>query len=893
MHTDKKLLHYSLVEKIGEGGMGVIWKAVDTTLGREVAIKILPEHVAQDAERLARFEREAKLLASLNHPNIATIHGFHQCEGMHFLAMELVEGEDLADLLKRGPLEIGEALGVARQIAAALEAAHVQGVIHRDLKPANVVLTPDGKAKVLDFGLAKAVESAAASGSGSLSLSPTITSMGTVAGMILGTAAYMSPEQARGKPVDRRADLWSFGCVLYECLTGKQLFRGETVSDSLAAILRKEPDWSELPDGTPPLIRLLLRRSLTRDRGQRLQDAGDARIELEQAIEDPHGASFGLATGNEAPVSAARTTGWLPWAVALSALLLAVFLGIRGNSPEPSPVRRLAIPLPGITEFGDNSASPPVVSPDGRAVLFGGPDESGGISLWLRPLDSFIAQPLANTDGAEFAFWSPDSRHVGFFSGGTIQLLELATGRMQTLGNADVTVARGGSWNADGMILFSPNSNAGIHVIDAAGGAVRQVTYPDPDVRDSSHRWPFFLPDGEHFLFVSWTNDLGSRQEHGGVFVASLSGDEEPQRVLPDASKAVYVPPGYLLAIRGDNLVATPFDAGERRVTGDAMVVTSGVYSNRMTAHAAISGSNDDTLVYAPGSALRSSTLAWYDRNGTSTETGGEPAPIYHLRLSPDATRAAVVIIANSGDGEIWIVDLIRGIRTRLAADSWTYDDALWSAAGDRLLFTSMEKGTLDLFTTLADGSSEQQPFLLDGNDKDLYDWSVDGKYVAYGPVDGIPGIWIYYVESQRSEAIISGDTVYTEARFSHDGKWIAYVSDESGREEVFVQSFSTEGSVKLGRRWQVSTSGGTGAHWRDDGREIVYLSPEGQVMAVAIDLGAGSLELGVPRELFTIDGVMVAADATGDHQRFLIATRDALATQPIHVVLNWLSDLE
>jgi len=908
------LLHYRLVDKIGEGGMGVVWKAVDTALGREVAIKVLPELFSEDPDRLARFEREARLLASVKHPNIATVHGLHeapstpstgsgqagsgQAGSVRFLAMEFVEGEDLASRLERGPLAMDDALAVSKQIAAALEAAHSNGVIHRDLKPANVVLTSDGEAKVLDFGLAKAADPSAASASGSLSLSPTMTSAGTQAGMILGTAAYMSPEQARGKPLDRRTDLWSFGAVVYECLTGVRLFHGETVSDSLAAILRKEPDWSTLPADTPPLVRLLVRRCLARDPKKRLQDAGDARIEFEHAIEDPRGESLGLARGETAAEAKPTGRSWLPWAIAALALVAAVAFAMRGDepaAPELRAARRLLIPVPGPTEFGDSSASPPAVSPDGRFVVFGATDKGGETRLQLRPLDDFTARPLSGTEGAQYAFWSPDSRHVGFFRGGKLRRIEIASGRVQSIGGEGSSFPRGGAWNADGQIVFSPNSNTGIHLIDAAGGTAKQITVPDPEIPDGSHRWPYFLPDGEHFLFVLWTNDPAAQEEHGGVYVASISGDDEPTRIVSDASSVAYAPPGNLLVMRGDNLIAIPFDADERRVSGEASVIASGVLRNRSNGHGAFAISSEGTLVYASGQAFVPSTLNWYDRAGNKANDLLEPAPYGKISLAPGERLAAASITGDTGDSEIWILDLDRGVRTRLVHGLSSYTDPLWSVDDKRVLYTSLDRGAIDFCARSVDGSGEEEPILLDELDKDLFDWSPDGKYIAYWPVgsgSGTSDIWIYSLERRTSELLVGGDSTYSHARFSPEMRWISYVSDDSGRPEVFVQAFDREAGVKRGGRWQLSTAGGTQPHWRSDGLEVVYLDPDRRMMAVSIEAGPGGLEFGVPRELFTIDERITALDASGDHQRFLIATRDEIASEPLRVILNWPSGI-
>lgn len=909
LHPGQTLLQYRIVDKLGEGGMGEVWKALDTTLDREVAIKVLPEVFSQDPERLARFEREAKLLASLNHPNIATVHGLHEADpstgsgqgGLRLLAMEMADGEDLASRLSRGPLPVDEMLAVAVQVAAALEAAHSKGVVHRDLKPANVVLTHEGQAKVLDFGLAKAVEPDAASASGSLSLSPTMTSGGTVAGMILGTAAYMSPEQARGMPVDRRTDLWSFGCLMFECLTGEQLFRGETASDSMAAILSNEPDWTLLPEDTPPLVRLLLRRCLTRDPAQRLQDAGDARIELQLAIEDPRADSLGLAPV-EASVAARRRdrgVARIPWALAAAATLLAAYFALRppASTLEGTDTRHLMIPIPGSTVFGDGHGSPPAVSPDGRLVVFGANEGFGEYRLWLRALNDSVARPLADTEGAEWAFWSPDSRHVGFFRGGKLRRIELATGRVRPIGGAGSTYPRGGSWNANGQIIFAPNSNAGIHVIDAEGGEPRQLTTPDPDVPDSSHRWPWFLPDGDHFLYVLWTNDSQARESHGGVYLTSLSGGEKPVRIVPDASSVAYASPGYLLVVRDGNLMATPFDTRKKQVTGEAVLIATGVRFDRSNAKGAFTASNDGTLVYAGGEIFLDATINWYDRAGNETAVSLAPAAYQSVRLAPDATHAAAAITAPSGDNEIWVLDLARSVSTRLASAAWTYDYPVWSGRSDRVMYGAQQAGGWDFYTRSADGSGVEQPVLVDGSDKVLYDWSRDGKSLVYWPIgagSGTPDLWIYSVEEQSAEVLIDGEPTYTDARFSPDGRWIAYAADDTGDLEVFIQALGSEGDgqgpggMQGGARVRVSTSGGDLPHWRDDGREIVYMDPDQRLMAVAVEVEQDRLALGTPRELFALERRIVTGDITGDHQRFLLATQDQVPSEPLHVILNW-----
>jgi len=432
--------------------------------------------------------------------------------------------------------------------------------------------------------------------------------------------------------------------------------------------------------------------------------------------------------------------------------------------------------------------------------------------------------------------------------------------------------------------------------MEAAGGTAREITTPDPDVPDSSHRWPSFLPDGEHFLFVSWTNDLRARPEHGGVFMGSISGDEEPVRILPDASSAAYVPPGYLMGIREGSLIASPFDLGEKRVTGEGKVIASGVLGNQGNAHGAFSASMEGTLVYARGQAFQPSTLLWYDRAGKVTPAAGEPAAFTSVRLAPSQDHAVAAIPGESGDGQIWVIDLVRGVRTRLGHGGWAYDRPLWSRAGDQVLYESQELGALDFEMRFADGSGEPVQILADEQDKILYDWSRDGRHVVYWPMgDGssTSNLWIYSMETQTAEPLNQGEPTYKDARFSPDSRWIAYVSDEPGRMEVFVQAFSGDDGVKGGARWQLSTAGGTAPHWRDDGGEILYLDPDRRVMAVSVEAREERLILGAPKELFQINDRIASMDFSDDHTRLLVAAREEVESEPLYVVVNWVGDLD
>ncbi len=880
LSAGSKLGPFEVLSPLGAGGMGEVYRARDVRLDREVAIKVLPEAMVSDPERVARFQREAKLSASLNHPNIAAIHGFeeHESNGRSacFLVLEFVAGETLAVRLKRGPMPVEETLHICRQIADALESAHDSGVIHRDLKPGNIMIRHDDSVKVLDFGLAKAITDD--SSMSAPSNSPTITANYTRPGVILGTAAYMSPEQARGRPLDKRTDIWSFGAVLYECLTGESPFAGETVSDSIGAIMHKEIDLTRLPPGTPSMVRHVLRRCLERDRKNRLRDIGDARVELEYSTDH----------ADDSVSRHERGASRLPWVLVALSVLAIAWLTASRSAPRTETSYRLTIPVPAATQFGDQAASPPVISPDGRHVVFGVQEPGGKTRLWLRRLDEFTARPLNGTDGAAYAFWSPDSRHVAYFRGGRLRRIEVQTGREQAIGGAGAHYPRGGSWNARGEIVLAPNANSGIHVIDAAGGTARPITHVDPAIPDGSHRWPFFLPDGQRFLFTVWTNDLGAREQVGGVYLGSLSGDEPPRRLTTDASSAVFARPSHLLVVRGDNLVAIPFDVGAGAINGEPAVVASGVLRNLATGHATFSASNDLTLVYAGGQAFVPSTFSWYDRSGVRTPVPGEPDAIFTFRIAPDSSRAAIAVPGQGGDGEIWILDLARGVRTRVAESGGAIDYPAWSADGDSLLYSAPDMG---LYVRLADGSGNSEPVLVDKMDKILYDWSLDERFVAFWPLasgSGTPDIWIYSVDSASSAPCAVGEATYENARFSPDGRWLAYVSDDSGRREIFVQELRDTGDARTGARVQVSTAGGDEPHWRADGLEITYVDPQDGLMAVALEPRDGKLRVDTPQQLFTLDGPVEGVDAASDHERFLVATRVEVHSEPLHVILNW-----
>ncbi len=871
---------YEVVAAIGAGGMGEVYRARDTRLGREVAIKVLPESFANDADRLARFEREAQVLASLNHPNIATIHGLEE----RALVMELVEGPTLADRIAEGPIPIDEALPIARQIAEALEAAHERGIIHRDLKPANIKLRPDGTAKVLDFGLAKLGESGlGARGSGfDGSLSPTISVQATMAGVILGTAAYMSPEQARGKAVDRRADIWAFGCVLYEMLTGKPPFEtGDTISDAVAAILKNEPDWNALPTDTPANVRTLLRRCLQKDPQKRLPHIGIARMEIEEPAAP--------APPSIAPVVRAQRSFSVSWPLAFVAVVFMMLVysalpWLQDDVPSPDlPAVRTSI----ITPISTDPISL-ALSPDGKQIVFVA-SVNGVAQLWLRRLDRDTAQPLRGTEGARYPFWSPDSRSVAFSTAGKLMRLDIGGGTPEVLATL-AAGGRGGTWNQDGVILIAPNTGSPLIRVSANGGGGVPATRL---VRQNGHRFPQFLPDGHQFLFFAFGN-----ADAQGIYLGSLDS-QDVTKILTSDSPGVYSQ-GFLYWVRsGTTLVAQQLDTDQRRLVGDVFTVADAVATDSITGGIAVSVSRTGLIAYRTGAANHRQ-LKWYDRTGKMLGVLGDPddSALLAPRLSPDGRRA----VANrsvQGNQDIWLMD---GTRTsRFTFDRGLDRFPLWSPDGLRILFDSTRKGTRDLYTKSSTGAGEEELVLTSADDKSATDWSPDGRYVMYRAIEMQTGrdLMVLPLATRKPWVFLRTQFEENMGFFSPDGRWIAYQSNESGRVEIYVRPFiNAENAVsatRLGGQWQVSTSGGIEAHWRRDGRELYYINAEGELMAAPTVTDGDSFQVGAPVKLFAPQIYGGGADVAQGSQydvapdgRFLINTVLDEVTSPITLLQNW-----
>ncbi|MEQ1757201.1 MAG: protein kinase [Vicinamibacterales bacterium] len=896
---------YDVLAQIGEGGMGQVYRATDTSLGRQVAIKVLPEAVAADADRVARFEREAKTLASLNHPNIAAIYGFEKSGGTLALVMELVEGEDLSALIARkagvedgvrragpsGPagLPLDEALPIARQIAEALEAAHEQGIIHRDLKPANIKVRPDGTVKVLDFGLAKALDAgrgfSPAGHAGShdpayvpLSQSPTITSpaMLTGVGMILGTAAYMSPEQARGKPVDKRADIWAFGCVLYEMLTGQRAFAGEDVADVLSRVLQLEPSLDALPPSMPVRVRQALRVCLRKDLSQRAHDMADVRLALEGAFE----VTAPLPT---AAATAPPQRGRLAWMAFVVAMLVAAALAVPAlrhlrETPPSLPESRLDIVTP-----ATNDPASFALSPDGRAVVFVATGD--GLSrLWLRRLDEESARPLAGTEGAIYAFWSPDGRSIAFCADGFLKRIDVAGGSPRTLA---ASIGRGGAWSPDGTILFTRVANAPLFRIGASGAEPVAVTRLGVH---TSHRYPQFLPDGRRFVFFA----EGSPDVEG-IYLGSLDSFETTRLAAAD-SAGVYSSAGWLLFIRAGTLLAQRLDIDRRELTGDPVAVADAVTFDNNISLGAVSASATGLVAYRSGGASQRQ-LVWFDRAGKALGTLGAPDGdgLSTPALSPDGRRAAVHRTVD-GNADIWILETAR--TTRFTFDEGLERYPVWSRDGDRIVFDSNRRGVRDLYARQANGAGGDQLLVASEQAKSASDWSRDGRFLMFHAADSetVFDLWILPLGGDRKPFLFL-ETKFDERRgtFSPDGRWVAYMSNQSGQFEIYLRPFRGAASAETDPQWQVSTGGGAQPRWRNDGRELYYVTQDGTLMAVPIGTDDTTPEPGAPVALFRPrihgSGTDLTAgmpyDVASDG-RFLIDTVLDQGTSPITVIQNW-----
>jgi Tol biopolymer transport system component len=863
--------------------MGEVYRARDRKLQRDVAVKVLPEGFAQDAQRLARFEREARTLAALNHPNIAAIYGVEEVGGVNALVMELVEGPTLADRLAHGAIPADEALLMARQLADALEAAHEHGIIHRDLKPANIKVREDGTVKILDFGLAKAIHAGASGLSDDVSNSPTLTARETEMGAIVGTAAYMAPEQARGKAVDKRADIWSFGVVLYEMLVGRRLFAGPTLSDTLAAVLKTEPDLTRVP----VQARRIVERCLRQDLRQRWQAIGDVRIAIEET----------LAGETAEPASVPPRRNVLRWALFLLALAVAGVLASAGvmnllATPPESPLVRFTIVPPANGRFGIRSGGGLhlAVSPDGKNIVFAGRGDDGKVQLWLRSLDSTVPRPLAGTGSAAFPFWKPDGKSIGFFAGGKLWRMDLTGGPAIFL--ADAPDGRGGTWNDAGVIVFCPGLNAPLYTVAEAGGAVSTVTRPDAEAGENDQWLPWFLPDGRHFLYAK--GDY--RRSQLTIRIGSLASPEE-NRVLQDADSSAVYAQGHLLFLRGTTLMARSFDAKRLEFTGEAVPVAERVrvLGNRAGGES-FSVSSTGLLVYAGGAVEDDLRLTWFDRTGKRLRVIGDPGNLGRMDLSPDGNTVAVAI-TDRGNTDIATCDALRGLCTKLTTSPALDDSPVWSSESDMIVFRSFRSGRADLFRKPADGSGPELSLYAD----ELYKWpnsfSPDGTlaYVTFGAPKSAGDIWFLRdalgpAGTPKPAPFLQSDFYEGHVQFSADGKWIAYESNESSiRVEIYVVPSSGRG-----KRVRVSASGGWLPRWRGNGKELFYIGPDERLMSAGIEVIGTSLQVGKIEALFggLIVGRGFLYDVSPDGQHVLAVVPPEGQPEELTVVMNFTAGL-
>jgi serine/threonine protein kinase len=872
---------YDITARIGAGGMGEVYQALDTNLGRLVAIKTLPASAAPDQERLTRFEREAKILATLNHPNIAQIYGLETSNGVRALVMELVEGSTLSERIAKGPVPLDEALPIARQIAHLLEAAHENGIIHRDLKPGNVMIRGDGTVKVLDFGLAKNVVSASSTDD-----SPT-TIAATFSGLILGTAAYMAPEQARGRHVDKRVDIWAFGVLVHELLTGRRLFGSEDLASTLARVLQEQPDFND----APPEVRPLLAKCLEKDPRRRLRDIGDFELLI--------GAG---STSTSTQVAARR---W-PWILAAAASVAASTAFTALWLREPAPQRQqiqFALEPPPATQFnnGPNAMTP---SPDGRFIVFGAGEAPDSSVLWLRSLDTLTARPLPGTEGGAFTFWSPDSKSLAFTAGGKLKRIAITGGPAVTLADSNgAPVTPIGTWNQDGVILFG--SNAGLRRVSASGGESTLLTKTDPARKEAGHGFPQFLPDGKRFLYFVQSTDA----EVQGVYVSSLDAPERRQRIVRTASKAFYAPShagygAYLLWLQDQTLLAQRFEADEMRLLGEPVAIAEDIAFGQLgPVRAAYWVSDAGLLVYFGGAALEQRRIVWMSRDGRPAGEAIPPDRFGSLALSPDTQQIAVERTVRDSRGatakqDVWLWTVENKRMTKLTFDAQRDRYPIWSPDNRRIAFVSdRTEGIPQIYRKDSSGGSEDERLTDGPNGKITMDWSRDGRYLLYREVSRQTGMDLWALPLDGPTALKPFPLLNSQfnegaGRFSPDGKWLAYSSNETGVSQIYVRAFPPEASRST-EKWQISQNGGLDMRWRGDGRELYWVTQDGKIWAADIETRSGRVQSGTPHELFTAAIYTATAgsfDVTPDGQRFLLLlfASQAEGSIRLNVVSNW-----
>jgi eukaryotic-like serine/threonine-protein kinase len=869
---------YEIQSPLGAGGMGEVYRARDTRLDRTVAIKVLASHLSSLPELKQRMEREARAISSLNHPNICHLYDIGSQEGTDYLVMEFLEGETLAERLRRGAMPFIETLAVGSTIAEALAVAHRQGIVHRDLKPGNIMLTKSG-AKLMDFGLAKATPAGFDGASKAPVLSTAMTmseasplSPLTTAGSLIGTIQYMSPEQIEGKEADARSDLFALGGILYEMATGGRPFEGKSQISIASAILEKEPaPITSVQPATPQAFEHLVNTCLAKNPDDRFQTAHDVRLQLKWIAQSG-------ASGVKPARKERSKRGGLGWIAAGGLALLLMVLAIWWRASKPDErTAYFAAPLP-------FSARDLAVSPNGHTIAVVGRESERKNLLWIYEPGSREATSIANTEGANFPFWSPDGRSVGFFAEGRLKRVDIAGGPVQTLSEAPT--GRGGAWNKDGVILFTPSGQlgTGLYRIAATGGTPTQVTFPDREHGEDSHRWPSFLPDGIHYLYLAM--DLSGRKLRSLIYVGSLDSKEK-RLITPATANAAYAEPGYLLFYRNQTLFAQRFDAKKFELSGEATPILTDLRYLSRIARAVFASSESGLLVAQQGSDTGISQMLWFDRKGRQVGVASKPGEYGNVSLAPNGKFvAADVMDPDSQNTDVWTYDLATESSKRLTFDPAIDSSPVWSPDSGRIVFCSDRAQRFNLYLKDATGAQEEKVIPQEGPDRYPTDWSHDGKYVLY---ERGTDLWFVTLPSLSSSLYLKGLSTPRAGHFSPDGKWVAYASNESGRWEVYVTSFP-----EAHGKWQVSNAGGEEPRWRNDGKEFYYLAPDGKIMATPVTVGA-NFDAGTPVALFQANPRELVAtseqssyDVSKDGEKFLINTQLKTAMTPMSIVMNW-----
>ncbi|HZQ68331.1 MAG TPA: protein kinase [Terriglobales bacterium] len=901
LNTGTKLGPYEIVSPLGAGGMGEVYRARDTRLERSVAIKVLSSQVSADSDLKQRFEREARTISALQHPHICTLHDVGHQDGIDYLVMEYLEGETLADRLKRGPLALEQTVRIAVEVCDALEKAHRQGIVHRDLKPGNIMLTKAG-AKLMDFGLAKSL-SIAGMGSAESHLTPSTPTMNmsmlsspagplTQRGMIVGTFQYMAPESLQGQPADARSDIFSLGCVLYEMITGRRAFEGKSQLSVLAAILDREPEPIRAAQPmTPPELERVVETCLAKDPDARWQSAGDVGRQLRWITNAPARTAAVPASGDKKQRAIA---------IALAAVMVVALAWLTYgylNRPAARAVRASILPPENATfDFVGDFASPPALSPDGTHVIFGARREKEATALWIRSLETGVAEKLSGTEGGYSPFWSPDSRAIGFFSSdGKLKKIAASGGPAATL--ADAPNARGGTWNSNNLILFAPDYRSGIWKVSGSGGTASPVTTVDP-AKHTTHRWPAFLPDGKHFLYFA-THHSGGAREQNGVYLGSLDS-KESKLVMASDSDAQYAA-GNLIFHNQSVLMAQAFDPGSSTLSGDPVTIAEDVQYDTGTWRTSFSVSENGVLVYEPDPNKASNVtigLTWMDRTGKVVGQVSEPDSYKAAVLSPDGKKLAVSV----GDpkADIWVLDLQRNLRTRVTFDPATHLTAAWSPDGQKLAY-STQAGTFGASIHVKDANGGGEDELLISPPTPTGgviapQWSSDGRYMVYHQQEGPVGATTQAVDlkgDRKPFTVVKPEARQASVvhhRLSPDGKWLAYSSTDSGREEIYMTRFPSGSG-----RWQISRNGGTCPIWRGDGKELYYYGGNSTIEAVEINAVGVNLEVGESRSLFPARRIFPLGnpfDVSPDGKKFLLMMPPPGSQAPMTLVVNWTNAL-